>query len=151
MSQTSYITGPILSGKFYYEIRKAEEDMVERAFNFSQHTQTPESQNAGQAAAPSTKWEPTPWWMFWRPSMRRFRGYGQIGRTSVPNSRKLLYEYQHIAFVAREALENHCAPRTFAGAETQQGPTQASANYIAGRLTPHGVLRRPDTDYRGIT
>lgn len=48
-------------------------------------------------------WEPTPWWMFWRPAMRRL--------VVPPNYGKPLFEYQHPAFVAREILEKRFAQK----------------------------------------
>ncbi len=46
-------------------------------------------------------WAPTPWWMFWKPALCRktwlLDGHREMW---MP-----VYEYQHPAFAAREALE----------------------------------------------
>lgn len=52
-------------------------------------------------------WEDTPRWMFWKPAKRRLIIPPRVSSTHS------LYEYQHPAFVAREALENYCAPTQF--------------------------------------
>lgn len=49
----------------------------------------------------TSDWEETPWWMFWRPAMRRL--------VIPPRHGKPLFEYQHPAFVARENLEKRFA------------------------------------------
>lgn len=54
-------------------------------------------------------WEPTPRWLFWRPTMRR-KTWRLDGDVWLP-----CYDHQHPAFVAREALENYCAPRPSPG------------------------------------
>jgi hypothetical protein len=63
-------------------------------------------------------WENVPWWMFWKDGRRR-RAWrlDPTGAVWLPR-----WEYQHVAYVAREALENECATRTAGIAETTQAP-----------------------------
>jgi hypothetical protein len=51
--------------------------------------------------APPTSgyWHLRPWWIFWQPTHRR-RSWREAGDMWIP-----YWEYQHVAFVAREALE----------------------------------------------
>ena len=91
-----------------------------------------EADNYNKVHTAKSLWEPVPWWMFWKDGRRRWR------RQWDGSGWKTVWEYQHVAFVAREALEDYCAPRSFAGEEcaTQQAPTQdryQSANYVVGR------------------
>src|SRR5579859_1407127 len=82
-------------------------------------------------------WQPVPWWMFWKDGRRR-RRWKWNGSGWGPN-----WEYQHVAFVAREALEDYCAPRTFAGEAAGQAADQdRSASYVASLGRTHSP--RPD-------
>ena len=84
------------------------------------------------------KWEPVPWWMFW-PEGRRRKSWRLLRGCAVWTPK---WEYQHVAYVAREALEDYCAPRHPAGATQAAPTTDRNSSYIAG----YGS-RSPHPDY----
>lgn len=75
--------------------------------------------NGGQHGHPlppsAGPWEPAPRWMFWRPTMRRWRWGLNRGKDTWLRR----YEYQHPAFVAREALAKQFLPSADHGVATQ--------------------------------
>lgn len=75
-----------------------------------------EAANDSRQMTPSP-WQHVPWWMFWKDGRRR-RNWQWDG-----SGWKSKWEYQHVAYVARQALEDYCAPRSTAG-ESQAPPTQ---------------------------
>jgi hypothetical protein len=62
------------------------------------------------------KWERTPWWMFWRPRMRKLRHWTAMEHPMFEPT----YEYGSVAAVAREALEEAFAPTE--GSDTSGNP-----------------------------
>lgn len=111
--------------------------------NVANQTSSPRHQSSppnGWLVQPNAgPWEKVPWWMFWPQGARRKSWrLDRSGSMWLP-----CWEYQHEAFVAREALENYCAPRIFTGDAEQGSPaTQApdthrhrpAGNGMAGSL-----------------
>lgn len=90
------------------------------------------------------KWEQTPRWMIFKPSMRR-KSWKLVGASpDSPGDMWLpVWEYQHEAFVAREALENYCAPRPTSGEGTYaQQSARIHRPQAADRVSASSIVDR---------
>jgi hypothetical protein len=108
---------------------------------------------AVSASAPSTAWEKTPWWMIWKPSMRRVSQY--VFKKRSGKFIGAIYEYQHPAFVAREALAKRFDPdeqpvlgrQAQAGRPTRQFEMPDLGEELGMQVIGHydGILKQSET------